>query len=130
MSKIRDNLYRLHPGYWWEVIDSRAHLHVRWYAIRAALNWRLSEHAIESMYNVSYFQYAIDQAENRGRGKGADYIENMLKWVDVEEAIGSLRGSVETMDDWHRDAWAHRSALYFPGGETVEEMNARKAAGK
>lgn len=127
-TTLRANLWRMNPAYWWEVIDYRTHIHPRVHAIRAALNWRLSEDAIESIYNAHYFQYAINCAENRGRGRGADYIESLLKYGSAERAIESLRDNVEIMDALHEDAWKNRSALYFPGGETIQEAYKRKAA--
>lgn len=113
-DKIRDNLYRLNPGYWWEVVDSRTHLHARFHAIRAALNWRLEERTIQSMYNVFYFQYAIDQAKQDGREDAADFIESAMRYVTPGTAVSDLRHSVARVRAYNESSWKNQTAHYFP----------------
>jgi len=107
-------LWRINPAYWWELLDSRTRAHVRFHAIRAALNPRLSDQAVEAMYNVFYFQYSIDQAKQAGRKDAADYVEAELRYVSAEEALESLRRSADRVIEYQDAAYKNQTALYFP----------------
>lgn len=113
---IRKNLWRLNPLWWWEKLEYATELHARIELFKLAFSRRYEFAVLESIWNASYFQFAIDRAQLRAKQEACrDLLVYMKYSATPQDAVeGYLAGQQDGLDFIEKQ-WDERGPLYRRG---------------